>query len=92
MTRCGSTAALVNVTPTDKPADAYKTVSEAAKAHMPEQFHEWMNRKVTKRSVMTTPYGVTQDSARNYIRLALKEQGQGVRQSSADTDHQRDLP
>jgi len=33
-----------------------------------------MNRKVTKRSVMCTPYGVTQDSARNYIRLALREQ------------------
>ena len=74
MTRCGKTAALVNVSPTDKPADAYKTVAEAAKAHMPEQFHEWMNRKVTKRSVMTTPYGVTQDSARNYIRMALREQ------------------
>jgi len=74
MTRCGKTAALVNVSPTDKPADAYRTVADAAKAHLPEQFHEWMNRKVTKRSVMTTPYGVTQDSARNYIRMALREQ------------------
>lgn len=74
LTRCGKTAALVNVTPTKKPADAYKTVAEAAKAYLPAKYHEWMNRKVTKRSVMTTPYGVTQDSARNYIRMALKEQ------------------
>ncbi len=75
LTLCGDTAALVNVSPTEQPADAYKTVSEAAKAHMPEKFHDWMDRKVTKRSVMCTPYGVTQDSARNYIRMALREAG-----------------
>ena len=40
---------------------------------MPEKFHGWMSRKVTKRSVMCTPYGVTQSSARNYIRLQLEE-------------------
>ena len=73
MTLCGDTAALVNVSPTDKPADAYRTVAEAALKHMPEKFHGWMSRKVTKRSVMCTPYGVTQSSARNYIRLQLKE-------------------
>ena len=65
---------LVNVTPTDKPADGYRTVAEKAKEYLPEKFHEWMNRKVTKRSVMCTPYGVTQNSARNYIRLALREE------------------
>ena len=41
---------------------------------MPEKYHDWMNRKVTKRSVMCTPYGVTQSSARNYVRLALREE------------------
>ena len=65
---------LVNVTPTDKPADGYLTVAEKAKEYLPEKYHEWMNRKVTKRSVMCTPYGVTQNSARNYIRLALREE------------------
>ena len=74
LTLCGETGALVNVTPTDQPADAYLTIAEASKAHMPEKYHEWMNRKVTKRSVMCTPYGVTQSSARNYIRLALREE------------------
>jgi len=31
-----------------------------------------MNRKLTKRTVMTTPYGVTENSARDYIRQELK--------------------
>ena len=73
MTR-DSAGSLVNVTPTDKPADGYRTVAEKAKEYLPEKYHEWMNRKVTKRSVMCTPYGVTQNSARNYIRLALREE------------------
>ena len=34
MTLCGDTAALVNVSPTDKPADAYKTVAEASKRYI----------------------------------------------------------
>ena len=66
--------ALVNVTPTDKPADGYRTVAEKAKEYLPEKYHEWLNRRITKRSVMCTPYGVTQNSARNYIRLALREE------------------
>ena len=36
LTLCGDTAALVNVSPTEKPADAYRTVAEAALKHMPE--------------------------------------------------------
>ena len=74
LTLCHDTGAETNVIPTEKPADIYKTVAEASKAHMPEQFHDWMNRKVTKRSVMCCPYGVTQSSSRNYIRLALREE------------------
>ena len=74
LTLCADTSALVNVSPTDKPADGYLTVAEKAKEYLPEKYHEWMNRKVTKRSVMCTPYGVTQNSARNYIRLALREE------------------
>ena len=73
MTLCGATAALVNVSPTDKPADAYKTVAAASLAYMPEKYHAWMNRKVTKRPVMCTPYGVTYKSARKYIYEELKK-------------------
>ncbi len=75
MTLCGDTAALVNVTPTPKPADAYKTVAEAAKKHIDSKYHGWMNRKVTKRPVMCTPYGVTGSSARGYIRDELIKAG-----------------
>ncbi len=73
LTLCHKTAAGTNVVPTERPADIYRTVAEASKAHMPKRFHDWISRKETKRSVMCTPYGVTESSARNYIRLALKE-------------------
>ena len=75
MTKCGRTAALVNVTPTPKPADAYLTVANAACAYLPSEQVKWMSRKVTKRSVMTTPYGVTMQSARGYIREQLLKDG-----------------
>jgi DNA-directed RNA polymerase len=75
LTRCGATAALVNVTPTDKPADAYKTVAEAAKKHLPKEQQGWINRRTTKRAVMCTPYGVTMSSARGYIRDQLIKDG-----------------
>lgn len=68
-------AGLVNVLPTEKPADGYKTVAEQAKKHLDAKYHQYLTRKVTKRTVMTTPYGVTRHSARGYIREALKEAG-----------------
>ena len=70
-----STASLVNVSPGDKPSDAYKAVAEEAKKHLPEEMHDWMTRKTTKRTVMTIQYNATKASARVYIREALKEQG-----------------
>jgi DNA-directed RNA polymerase len=70
-----STASLVNVCPGDKPSDAYKAVAEESKKHLPEEMHEWMTRKTTKRTVMTIPYNATKASSRVYIREALKEQG-----------------
>lgn len=73
MTMDGTAAALVNVTPTPKPADGYLTVAEKAKDWLDAKYHPWMNRKVTKRTVMTTPYGVTLNSARGYIIDQLKE-------------------
>lgn len=71
LTRDRGAAELVNVAPTPKPADAYKTVAEAAKKYLPEEFHPLITRKVTKRVVMCLPYGLTQSSARDYLRQAL---------------------
>lgn len=67
-------AEMVNVVPTAKPTDAYAIVAEKAKEYLPEKYHPLMNRKVTKRTVMTTPYGVTMDSARGYIREELPKE------------------
>lgn len=65
-------AEMVNVVPTNKPSDGYKIVAEKAKEILPEHLHQYITRKVTKRTVMTTPYGVTENSARDYIRQELK--------------------
>lgn len=65
-------AEMVNVAPTDKPSDGYRIVAEKAKEILPEHLHKHITRKVTKRTVMTTPYGVTENSARDYIRQELK--------------------
>lgn len=76
LTRDRGAAELVNVAPTHKPADAYKTVAEASKKYLPEEFHPLITRKVTKRVVMTIPYNLTKSSARDYLRQALpKEHG-----------------
>jgi DNA-directed RNA polymerase len=71
LTRDLSAAEMVNVVPTPKPTDAYAVVAEKAKEFLPEIYHPLINRKVTKRTVMTTPYGVTMNSARGYIREEL---------------------
>jgi DNA-directed RNA polymerase len=65
-------AEMVNVVPTSKPSDGYLIVAEKAKEILPEHLHDHITRKVTKRTVMTTPYGVTENSARDYIRQELK--------------------
>jgi DNA-directed RNA polymerase len=65
-------AEMVNVVPTDKPSDGYRIVAEKAKEILPEHLHDHITRKTTKRTVMTTPYGVTENSARDYIRQELK--------------------
>ena len=76
LARDQGTAQLVNVIPGDKPADAYKTVAEAMIPLLsPEDKHlgEYIDRGVTKRSVMTIPYNATEDSSSKYIRKALKD-------------------
>ena len=76
LARDANTARLVNVLPGDKPADAYKTVAEAMIPLLsPEDkwLGEYIDRGVTKRSVMTIPYNATEDSSSTYIRKALKK-------------------
>ena len=77
MTRDAVAAKQVNVIrgDDDKPSDGYKTVAEAACKYLTDDIIPYMNRKITKRTVMTVPYGVSRDSARNYIREALYAAG-----------------
>lgn len=70
-----STAQLVNVIPGQAPQDAYKVVAEHAKPKLPGHLAALLDRKVTKRTVMTIPYNATAHSNRQYIRDALKEKG-----------------
>ena len=75
LARDASTARLVNVLPSESPQDAYKVVAEAARPDCPEVLKEHLDRKVTKRVVMTVPYNAKPFSNRGYIRDALKDKG-----------------
>ena len=75
LARDASTARLVNVLPSNQPQDAYKVIAEAARPHVPASVRDHMDRKVTKRTVMTIPYNAKPYSNRGYIREALKEKG-----------------
>ena len=75
LARDASTARLVNVLPSDEPQDAYKVIAKTAQPNVPEAIRPHMDRKVTKRTVMTVPYNAKPYSNRSYIREALKEKG-----------------
>ena len=75
LARDESTARLVNVVPGDAPQDAYKVIAEQAKPNVPDCVKPHMDRKTTKRTVMTVPYNAKPFSNRSYIREALKEKG-----------------
>ena len=74
LARDKSTAALVNVLPSDKPQDAYKAVAELAKPKVPERLKEYMTRKIAKRLVMTIPYNAKFKSNWGYVKEAFKEE------------------
>ena len=82
LARDKSTAALVNVVPSEKPQDAYKAVAEAMIPLLPEEL-KWLapyiDRTVTKRSVMTIPYNAKEASSSGYIREALKKHPDKIR-------------
>jgi DNA-directed RNA polymerase len=75
LARDKSTASLVNVLPGDKPADAYKVVAEEATSDCPKRLQGHMDRKKTKRVVMTVPYNARPYSNRSYIKEAFAEDG-----------------
>lgn len=78
MTLDRTAAAQVNVVrgDEDRPADGYRTVAAAACKYIKDpEVHDYIDRKTTKRTVMTVPYGVSRNSARDYIRSALIEKG-----------------
>ena len=75
LARDRTTAELVNVLPGDRPKDAYKVIADVAKPNVPGNITDYMDRKVTKRTVMTIPYNAKPFSNRSYIREALKEKG-----------------
>ena len=75
LARDESTARLVNVVPGDHPMDAYKVIADTARPNVPESVQPFMDRKVTKRTVMTIPYNAKPFSNRSYIRDALKDKG-----------------
>ena len=73
-----STARLVNVLPSDRPQDAYKVIAKVAEPNCPAVIRPHMDRKTTKRTVMTVPYNAKPFSNRGYIREALKDKGVDV--------------
>jgi DNA-directed RNA polymerase len=75
MTKCKSTAEMVNVIPSSEPQDVYKVIAEKSKPYIPEKIRPYWDRKCTKRTVMTIPYNAKPFSNRSYIRDALKEKG-----------------
>ena len=75
MTLDGDAASKCNVTPTSTPADAYRSVAEASLKYIEDKsIHPYIDRRTCKRVTMCVPYGVSRDSARNYIKEELKNQ------------------
>jgi DNA-directed RNA polymerase len=85
LARDESTARLVNVVPGNHPMDAYKVIADTARPNVPESVQPFMDRKVTKRTVMTIPYNAKPYSNRSYIRDALKEKGLEIDQDDLTT-------
>ena len=82
LARDASTAALVNVLPSQEPQDAYKAVAEFAKKdpEVPAWLLEYLDRTVSKRLVMTIPYNAKFKSNWQYVKEALTcpEKGKGL--------------
>lgn len=76
LTLCRDSGAKVNLTPADKPVDGYRMVAERSLQYIDDtSVHQYICRRVAKRPTMVLPYSGTRESARGYIRDALKEKG-----------------
>lgn len=74
MTLDKDAGARVNLMPGNQPADGYKDVAEESLQYITfDSVKAVMDRKVTKKTVMTLPYGCTKHSSRDAIRQALHE-------------------
>ena len=73
LARDASTAKFVNVTPSDKPQDAYKAVVNAAMPKIPDRWKHHVDRGVAKRLVMTIPYNAKFKSNWGYVNSALND-------------------
>ena len=73
LTKCKSTAKMVNVLPSSEPQDVYKVIAETSKPNIPLKLRPDWDRKCTKRTVMTIPYNAKPFSNRTYIKEALKD-------------------
>jgi DNA-directed RNA polymerase len=79
ITKDADAAALVNVTPSDAPQDAYAAVAEAAVKSLlaskavPTKVAKLLNRKVAKKLVMTVPYNAQKNTNYSQVADALKE-------------------
>ena len=75
LARDASTASLVNVLPSEQPADAYRAVAEHAASDCPPEWREYLDRSVAKRLVMTIPYSAKFKSNWTYVKEALVAKG-----------------
>lgn len=78
-------AAMVNLSPSDRPQDVYRGVTETARAivnsdaiagnPIARRLQDWVTRPIIKQNVMTTFYGVTPVGARRQVLAVLKQAG-----------------
>ena len=85
-------AKAVNLVPSGCPNDIYQVVADKAiellEKDSSSKSKEWLSygvdRKLTKRSVMTLPYGLTKYSCREYIKTDIAESGKSGFKSTKD--------
>jgi DNA-directed RNA polymerase len=73
LSRDASCARLVNVLPSEKPQDAYQTVADELRPHLPSHLQPFCDRRTLKRCVMTIPYNAKAHSNRGYVRDEVKK-------------------
>lgn len=80
LTKCADAGTKVNLYPKKRPADGYRSVAEYAARILPHPYNSWMNRRITKRPTMCTPYGLQKSSCRDYVRTALLAEDRNLKE------------